>query len=294
MFFGRLRLQTAQVASPYRARERNSMKNQYGMPLIGFGTFGRTGEAGTAAILSALEAGYRHLDTAQTYDTEHETGEALRRSGLTRSEVFLTTKISTDNFGEGQVIPSLERSLETMQVGQVDLTLIHWPSPRGAVPLPVYLTQLAEAQARGLTRLIGVSNFTIALIEEAEQILGKGAIVNNQVELNPYLTNAKLAGFCTGRGISVTCYQPISKGRLRGDAVLQRIAGAHGASVEQVALAWEMAKGYCAIPTSGKAEHIRANFEATRLRLSEAEVAEIDGLDRGARHIDPDWGPQWD
>lgn len=275
-------------------REKNSMKNQFGMPLIGFGTFGRTGEAGVSAILSALEIGYRHLDTAQTYDTERETGEALRRSGLPRDEVFLTTKISTDYFGEGRLIPSLERSLEAMQVGQVDLTLIHWPSPRGVVQLPVYLTQLAEAQKRGLTRLIGVSNFTIALIEEAEKILGRGTLVNNQVELNPHLINAKLAGFCTQRGISVTCYQPISKGRLTGDAALQRVAETHGASVEQVALAWEMTRGYCAIPTSGKPEHIRANFEATKLRLSEAEMAEIDGCNCGARHIDPEWGPEWD
>jgi 2,5-diketo-D-gluconate reductase B len=277
-----------------RAREKKMNKNQHGMPLIGFGTFGRTGEEGTRAILSALDVGYRHLDTAQTYDTERETGEALRLSGLPREEVFLTTKISTDNFAEGALIPSLERSLAAIGVDRVDLTLIHWPSPRGRVPLPVYLTQLAEAQKRGLTRLIGVSNFTIALIEEAERILGAGAIVNNQVELNPHLTNAQLASFCVGRGVSITCYQPIAKGRLSGDPVLQRIAKSHGASIEQVALAWEMAKGYSAIPTSGNPEHIRANFEAADLQLSPEEVAEIDGLDRGARHIDPEWGPEWD
>jgi 2,5-diketo-D-gluconate reductase B len=270
------------------------LKNQYGMQLMGFGTYGRTGAAGVAAIALALDVGYRHLDTAQDYNTEREVGEAVRASGLARNEVFLTTKVSTNNLAEGRLVPSLEASCKTIGVDQVDLALIHWPSPRGEVPLATYLTQLAQAQALGLTRLMGVSNFTIRLLEETEAILGKGAIVNNQVELNPYITNAKLASYCKSKEISVTCYQPISKGRLKDDPVLSRIGEKHGASVEQVALAWEMAKGYCAIPTSGRAERIRGNFEATRLSLSADEIAAVDALDRGRRAIDPAWGPDWD
>lgn len=261
---------------------------------MGFGTFGRTGTAGVEAILCALETGYRHIDTAQTYGTEGEVGEAVRRSGLARGEVFLTTKISTDNFGEGLLVPSLERSLDRMAIDQVDLTLIHWPSPHGQVPLEVYLTQLVEAQARGLTRLIGVSNFTIALLEAAKAILKDIPVATNQVELNPHLLNRKLAGYCTDRGISVTCYRPIANGALSGEPVLREIAQAHEATVEQVALAFEFAKGYCAIPTSSRPERIRSNFEATRLSLRVEDIAAIETLDRGRRTIDPEWGPDWD
>lgn len=270
------------------------MKNQHLIPKLGFGTYGRNGEEGINAILCALETGYRHLDTAQTYNTEFETGEALRRSGIPPADVFMTTKIATDNFGEGKLIPSLEKSLETMGIDQVDLTLIHWPAPNGAIPLEVYLSQIAEAQDRGLTRLIGVSNFTIALLQQAEALLGKGRIVNNQFELNPLMQNKKLANHCQLNGIIVTCYLPIARGTLSSDPVLRSIAGNHGATVEQVIIAFELAKGYCAIPTSGRAERIRSNFAVAKVKLKPPEVTLIEALDRNHRVIDPDWGPDWD
>ena len=270
------------------------MRKQWGIPQIGFGTYGRTGADGVTAILFALETGYRHLDTAQTYDTETETGKAFRESGLPRQDVFITTKISTDNLGEGQLIPSLERSLEATKLEQMDLTLIHWPAPHRRISPEVYLPQLAEAQARGLTRLIGVSNFTTGLLEQAAAILGDGKVANNQFELNPHLQNKRLANHCTEKGISVTCYLPIARGALRGDPVLEAIAARHDASVEQIALAFEFAKGYCAIPTSGKPERIRSNFQASKLTLSVEEVAAIETVDRNLRVINPDWGPKWD
>jgi len=270
------------------------MQNQYGIPTIGFGTYGRNGEAGVEAMLVALETGYRHLDTAQDYGTEEQVGEAVRRSGLPRSEVFVTTKIKTSNLGQGALVPSLRQSLDTLGLEQLDLTLIHWPSPRDEVPLPVYVEQLAEAHALGLTRLIGVSNFTIAMLERAQAILGDLRIANNQVELNPLLQNKKLANYCTEKGISVTCYLPIARGILGDVREIAEIAERHGATPEQVALAFEFAKGYIAIPTSGKAERIRSNFEATKLTLSAEDIRTIEGVDRGQRVINPDWGPEWD
>jgi 2,5-diketo-D-gluconate reductase B len=267
---------------------------QHVTPRMGFGTYGRQGEAGVDAMLFALETGYRHLDTAQTYETEREVGEAVRRSGLSRDEVFLTTKISTQNYGEGMLIDSLRRSLDNLGVEQVDLTLLHWPSPNGRQPLQSYLLPLVEAQDLGLTRLVGTSNFTIALLEEAERLVGPGCIVNNQVELNPYIQNKVLANYCLEKGISVTCYQPIAQGLLANDPVLSNIARNHDASVEQVALAFEMAKGYAAIPTSGKQARIRSNFEALHLVLTGDEIARIEAIDKNRRAIDPDWGPDWD
>ena len=162
------------------------------------------------------------------------------------------------------------------------------------MPLPIYIEQLAEAHAEGLSRLIGVSNFTIAMLEEAQVILGDIPIATNQVELNPLMQNKKLANYCTERKIPVTCYLPIARGTLGDVPVMAEIAARHAATVEQVALAFEFAKGYVAIPTSSRDDRIRSNFLATKLVLSDADMVAIEGVDRGQRVIDPDWGPQWD
>ncbi len=268
--------------------------NQFGMPLLGLGTFGRTGTAGMKAILAALEIGYRHIDTAQTYDTEGECGEAFRRSGLNRQEVFFTTKISTEHFGDGQLVPSLRASLDRLGLDQVDLTLLHWPSPHGQVPLPVYVEQIRQAQELGLTRMIGVSNFTRALLDEAQELLGETQIVNNQFEIHPYLQNELLVRHCLDRGISVTCYLPIAQGRLAGDLTLEKIANSKGCTIEQVALAYALARGLGVIPASGNPERLKINFDAQNIVLNEDEMLQIRKLDRGQRYIDFDWAPDWD
>lgn len=270
------------------------MKLQDVMPRIGFGTYGRWNDEGIDAILCALETGYRHLDTAQTYNTEGEVGAAIKKSALGRDDIFLTTKISTENYEQEKLIPSLEQSLSNLDVEQVDLTLLHWPSPNGEQALGEYLEPLLEAQNRGLTRFIGVSNFTIALLDEARSIAGDGRIATNQIELNPLIQNKKLANFCSGHDIMVTCYQPIAHGRLGDEPVLVEMANRYDASPEQIALAFELAKGYAAIPTSSKAARIRSNFDAQKLTLSPSDIDVIETLDRNARAIDPDWGPDWD
>jgi len=271
-----------------------NLPDQYLIPQLGFGTFGRNGPEGVAAILLALDTGYRHIDTAQTYDTERECGEAFRQSGLRRDEVFFTTKISTDNLDRGKLLPSLRRSLDELKLDRVDLTLIHWPAPNERLPVAVYVEQLAEAHQLGLTRLVGVSNFTIAHLKQAKAVLGDLPIANNQFEMNPYLQNDKLVTYCLNNDISVTCYLPIARGRLVGNAILEGIAQRHGATVEQIALAWEMQRELIAIPTSGRADRIRSNYAALKIELSADEMAAISGLDRGQREINPGWGPKWD
>jgi 2,5-diketo-D-gluconate reductase B len=263
--------------------------NMLEIPRLGFGTYGRTGPDGIAA----LECGYRHLDTAQSYHTESEVGAAIRGSGLPRDQVWVTTKIDMANYAPGRLIPSLQASID--RLGLIpDLTLIHWPAPNGELALPVYLDQIAQAKSQGLTREIGVSNFPIALLTEAEARLGKGAILTNQFELNPLFRNDTLARFCQTQGILVTCYQPMAQGRMSANAEAARIAARHGATAEQVALAWELAKGYAAIPTSGRADRIAANFAALQVALTADDIARLDALDQQARSINPDWGPAWD
>ena len=263
------------------------------IPRLGFGTYGRTGPDGIAALECALATGYRHLDTAQSYHTESEVGAAIRNSGLPRDQVWVTTKIDMANYGPGRLIPSLQASIDRLGLTP-DLTLIHWPAPNGELPLAVYLDQIAEAKSLGLTREIGVSNFPIALLTEAVALLGKGQILTNQFELNPLFRNDTLARFCQSAGILVTCYQPMAKGRIGGNAVAAAIAASHGATAEQVALAWELGRGYAAIPTSGRADRIAANYAALRLSLTADDIARLDALDQSARSINPDWGPAWD
>jgi 2,5-diketo-D-gluconate reductase B len=264
------------------------------MPPMGLGTYGRTGKDGLEAILQALEIGYRHLDTAQSYDTESNVGEALARCGLPRGDVFVTTKVATDNLGRDRFGPSIEDSLRTLGVDQIDLTLIHWPSPGNAVPLEHYIEELALAKQRGLTRLIGVSNFPIALLERAEPLLGKGEIATDQVEIHPYLQNSVLVDHCLANGITPTAYLPLVRGRVADEPVLKRIAERYDANASQIALAWLLQRGIAVIPASSNRDRMRSNFEARSLRLTDEDRVTIDALDHGERLITPHHSPDWD
>lgn len=264
------------------------------MPSLGFGCYGRRSAAGIAAIRAALDIGYRHLDTAQDYQTEAEVGQALRQSGLPRDDVYVTTKVATGNLGAGQVIPSLEASRRTLGLDQIDLALIHWPAPNGAIPPETYLAELRAAQEAGICRDIGVSNFTIGLIDQAEALLGPGTLTCNQIELNPLFKNPKIAAHCQARGIRVTCYLPLARGLLSANAVIAGIPAAHGVTGEQIGLAWEWAKGYAAIPTSSRPDRIAAGFAAQDILLTAAEIAAIDAIPDAPRVIAPAWGPLWD
>lgn len=264
----------------------------HGIPPLGLGTYGRLGEDGIEAIRLALELGYRHLDTAQSYDTEGSVAEAIRRSGLKREEVFVTTKVATVNLARETFLPTLERSLGTL--GSIDLTLVHWPSPRDAVPFEHYIEDLGTAQERGWTRLIGVSNFPVALVRKAIAILGPGRLAANQVEVHPYLQNRTLRAFCAANDVAVTAYMPLAKGRVASDPVLAEIGRRHGATAGQVALAFLMAEGLIVIPSSTRRENLAANLDATRIRLDDTDMAAIRWLDQGLRLINPAVPPAWD
>lgn len=264
------------------------------VPQIGLGTYRRTGPGGLAAILTGLEIGYRHLDTAQAYDTEANVGEAVRRAGLAREEVFLTTKVAEGNIGRARFAASVARSLATLGVDCVDLLLIHWPSPRDEVPLEDYITALAEAQARGQARLIGVSNFTIDHLRRCRAILGPEALATNQVELHPWLQAPRLRDWARANGLMLTAYQPLVRGRLLSDPVLAEIGARRGVAATTVALAFLMAEGHAVIPASSSPANLAANFAAAALQLDYGEMSRIRALDRGYRAISPATAPDWD
>lgn len=264
------------------------------IPQLGLGTFGRTGDAGIQAILSAIEVGYRHIDTAQSYDTEGSVGEAIRRSGLPRSDFFVTTKVADTNLSKGDFLPSVEKSLEAIGTDRVDLLLIHWPSQNDAVPFDNYMLELAEAQQRGWTRHIGVSNFTIALLDRVFALLGEDAIVTDQVEIHPYLQAPRLVRHCHSRGLALTAYQPLYKGAVNDDALLKAIAQNHGVTAAAVALAFLMAEGHAVIPASSSIENLKNNFASKDVNLTADEISRIRTLHRSARHINPAKSPRWD
>ncbi|UUC47797.1 2,5-didehydrogluconate reductase DkgB [Pseudomonas citronellolis] len=265
------------------------------IPALGLGTFRLKDQVVIDSVSTALELGYRAIDTAQIYGNEAEVGQAVAASGVPRGELYLTTKIWTENLSRDRLIPSLEESLDKLKTDYVDLCLIHWPSPGGAVPVAEYMAALAEAKVRGLAREIGVSNFTLALMQQAIDVVGAGEIATNQVELHPYLQNRKVAGFAERHGIRITSYMTLGYGKVLGDAVIGEIAQRHGATLAQVVLAWAMQLGYAVIPSSTKRANLASNLVARELRLSDADMAAIAALERNERITSPaSLAPAWD
>lgn len=264
------------------------------MPLIGAGTFRLQGQAAIDSVANALDLGYRHIDTAQIYGNEPGVGLALAQSGVPRGEVFVTTKIWTEHLAGDALIPSLEESLRKLRLERLDLTLIHWPSPDGAVPVAESMAALLEARERGLTRAIGVSNFTIPLMRNAIDAVGAGNIATNQVELHPYLQNRAVAAFAREHGIPLTAYMPLAYGKVLDDPVINAIAARLNATAAQVTLAWLLARGYTVIPSSTRRQNLASNLAAGKLVLGAEDLAAIDALDRGERLVSPDFAPRWD
>ena len=265
------------------------------VPAFGLGTFRLKDQVVIDSVSNGLELGYRVIDTAQIYGNEAEVGEAIAQSGVPRDELFITTKIWTDNFAAEKLIPSLKESLAKLKTDHVDLTLIHWPSPGGKVPVAEFMGALLEAKNQGLTREIGVSNFTIALMKEAIAAVGAENIATNQVELHPYLQNRVVADFAKQHGIKITSYMTLAVGEVLKDPVIEAIAKGLNATPAQVTLAWAMQLGYAVIPSSTKRANLESNLKAVDLTLSDEDMQKIADLDRGHRLTSPaSLAPQWD
>lgn len=262
--------------------------------VLGLGTFRLKGDVAYNSVKTALEVGYRHIDTAQIYDNEAEVGTAIAESKINREEIFITTKIWTANLSSEKLIPSLRESLEKLKTDYVDLTLIHWPSPKHEVPLEETLLALMEAKKLGLTKEIGVSNFPIEELKKAIAIIGSEEIFTNQFEVHPYLQNKKLIDFCHSQDILVTAYMPLAYGKVVNDETLISIGQKHGVSAADIALAWLHHQDLVIIPSSTKKQNMENNLNFPEIAFSKEELKKIAALNDGSRIANPDFAPAWD
>lgn len=263
------------------------------IPAIGLGTFLAQGEGCSEAVSFALKNGYRHIDTAPRYENEEAVGEGLRRSGVPRGEIFLTTKVWWDQLGEGDLQRSAEDSLRKLGVDQVDLLLIHWPNPK--IPLAESIAALNDAKRRGYAKHIGVSNFTVAHLNEAWR-LTQEPLVCNQCEWHPSLDQAKLRAVVRGYGMIFTAYSPIGRGVYGEIPAVSAIAKKYGKTASQIVLRWNVQhEGSVAIPKSVTPERMLSNLDIFDFTLTDAEMAALTALgSREGRLVKPDFAPAWD
>jgi len=265
------------------------------IPEIGLGTFRLQGQVVIDSVTTGLDVGYRHIDTAQIYGNEAEVGKAIAASAVPRDALFVTTKIWIENLQRDKLIPSLKDSLHKLRLEQLDLTLIHWPSPQDAIPVADYMAALLDAKAQGLTKTIGVSNFTNAQLRQAIDTVGAAEIATQQVEIHPFLQNRKVIEFARSQGIHITAYMPLAYGKVMADPVIVAIAAKHGVTPAQVALSWSLQQGFAVIPSSTRRANLEANLHFQRITLSQDEMAQMAALERGERLANPDGlAPQWD
>jgi 2,5-diketo-D-gluconate reductase B len=270
------------------------MHNIGPIPQIGYGTWKRAGDEGYREVVEALEAGYRHIDTAEHYDNEEHVGRALAGSGLARGDIFVTTKVGPENLGPGQVMRHAKASLEKLRLDHVDLYLIHWPSLGDRYEISDYMAQILAVRDAGLAKHIGVSNFTRHHINAAVKAVGKGVIATNQVEIHPMFQNRVIVDHCKSHGIPMMAYAPLARGAVKDNATLLAIGQKHGATPGQVALAFLMAEGHIVIPTSTSQQRMRENLRSVDLVLSDEDINAIRGIDAGMRLVSGSWAPKWD
>jgi 2,5-diketo-D-gluconate reductase B len=262
------------------------------IPAIGLGTWELRGRACARLVEQALKLGYRHFDTAQVYENEREVGDGLRASGIRRGDVFVTTKVWTTHFAPNDLERSTKESLARLRLSEVDLLLLHWPNPQ--VPLAETLGALAHVKKLGMSRHIGVSNFTVALIEEATALCPE-PLVCDQVEYHPYLDQTKVLDACARHGMAVVAYSPVAKGRIRNDQTLSRIGRTYGKTPAQVCLRWLVQQNVSAIPRTSKIERLSENMDIFDFELSDSEMRQIFQMGSGkGRLTDYGFAPKWD
>jgi 2,5-diketo-D-gluconate reductase B len=259
------------------------------MPVLGLGTWENAEPDQCAeSVRTALETGYRHIDTAQIYGNEAAVGEGIAAADVDREEVFLATKVWIDSLGHDDVVETTKESLDRLGVDAVDLMYVHWPA-RAYDPTET-LAAFDELVDRGLTERVGISNFEPAQVERAVDLLD-APVFANQVECHPLLPQTELRAVCADHDVEVVAYSPLARGTVFEEPVLTDIADDHGVSAAQVSLAWLRENGVTAIPKATSRAHIEDNWASLDLSLSDDELDRIDAIDHTDRRVDPDFAP---
>lgn len=266
--------------------------NGAGIPAIGLGTWDARGGEVVRAVTAALDAGYRHIDTAAMYGNEGEVGEAVRNHATPREQIFVTTKVPSSQLATGQLQKAAEQSLLRLQMDRVDLLLIHWPSR--SVPFREQVLALCDAKRRGYARHIGVSNFPPRFLEAAVGIADE-PIVTNQVEHHPWLDQRELMATARRLGVSITSYSPIGRTRLLDEPAIVEIARAKGKTAAQIVLRWHIQQPMnIAIPKSVTPKRIAENIDIFGFELSDEEMSRISGLTRkNGRMVQGSYPSDW-
>jgi len=254
------------------------------IPVLGLGTWMLTGEICVESVLTALKLGYRHIDTADAYGNHREVAEGIKRSGIPRKELFITTKLHlSKGYERDTVLASGERFLEELGLEYIDLLLIHWPDR--STPFSETLGAMNELKKKGLVCALGVSNFTPHHLEDA---FATGAeITNNQVELHPSFNQKVLREFCASKNIAITAYSPLGRKRDLELPLLAELAKKYEVSPAQIALNWILSRDMIAIPKSSHPARLKENFEADSFTMDEADLKRIDEIPQNERIVWP-------
>ena len=263
------------------------------IPALGFGVFRMTDAEVESVVPTALEAGFRHFDTAQIYQNEAALGRALQKAGARREDLFLTTKVWVDNYSPEKFAASVDESLDKLRVDQVDLLLLHWPADK--VSIANQIDMLNTVREAGKTRFIGVSNQNIAQMRESIE-RSAAPIVTNQIELHPYLAQDAIAKAARDAGVAVTAYYGMADGAVPRDATLQAIGAKYGKTAAQVGLRWLIERGFIALSKTAKPERVAENFNVFDFELNAEDMAAIAKLARpDGRIVSPEGlAPVWD
>ena len=272
------------------------MNNGLTIPAIGFGTYlSKDGEEVYQAVLSALEAGYRHIDTAAYYGNEESIGRAIKDSGIPREELFITTKLWNDAHGYEEAKAALQDSLDRLQLDYLDLYLIHWPNPvqlrdRWQAANADSWRAMEEMVEAGLIRTIGVSNF---LVHHMKELLKTAKIIPsvNQLRLAPGVYQTEIIDYCKDKGIVLEAWSPLGRGELFSHPTMLALAAKYGKTVAQIALAWSWAQGFLPLPKSVTPSRIRENLDFQDILLSEEDITAITAIEGVTGAYDPDNTP---
>jgi 2,5-diketo-D-gluconate reductase B len=262
------------------------------LPRLGLGTFRMEGDVCRAAVESALGLGYRHIDTAEMYGNEDAIGAALATSRVARKDLHVTTKVWNENLAPDAIRRAFDASLKKLRLDHVDLYLVHWPAKN--MNLPAMFETLMKLKTEGRTRAIGVANFNIALLKTVVEEI-KAPIACNQIEYHVMLDQTKVRKYLAAKSIPLVAYCPLAQGRAASDETLMAIGRKHDASAAQVALKWLLDQDdVAAIPKASRAESQKANLDALKLTLDDADRKAIAALPKDKRFVNPGFAPAWD